>query len=328
VSRLLIEASLPEGPKFIDASELAFSLHIKAMCYCARALTNGFVPASKPFTLVKASPSQVKVAIEHLTVVQPGADNPSWEERPGGWFIHDYDDPQYMNPMRAEVAELASKRRLAGKKGGLQSVKKRLERFGTAQPIRAADANSPAEANPEANPEAPASVVASTEEGAAPKQTPKHPSRSALKLPSPPSPSATPGMHAVEEMSSEEHGDNAMLGGNGVALPSLKVQAGRLLDWFMAKRGWSTWESPDVQKREAQRAIAIVELELPREQLYAELEAMWQATDPDDRPSSLGYFWTQLQEEQHAALKQSRSHARTDEGLTKLAPSSSRRGKA
>jgi len=128
---------------------------------------------------------------------------------------------------------------------------------------------------------------------------------------------------------SETRGDVGSGEANGAmpAGPSPQVQVLRLLDWLLAKRGWSSWSSRDSQKHEAQQAIHIVELGLPREQLYAKLEAWWTETDPDDRPSSLEYFWTRLQDEQHQGLKQqARSHVRTD-GLTKVEPVAPKRGK-
>jgi hypothetical protein len=321
LSKILIDPTMWDGPKFIDAPELACSLHVKALCYSANALTDGFVPASKARRLIKkASSREFQRALDHLTTVQPGCSNPSWEERPGGWFLHDYDDPQYANPLRAESQQRARTRQIAGKSGGLKSAQVRREKHGTAQPGRMVNAESPSstlEANPEATSEPPFGGFASGGVIGSPKQTPKQASRTTSKLPS--LPSTTTSTHGDKETSSQQRGDVHGVGNGQADTTSPQVQILRVLDWFMAKHGWSTWSDEETQKREAQRAIAIIELALPRDQLYARLEAMWDDTDPDDRPSSLGFFWTRLQDQAHAALKAPNSHART-EGPTQIKP--------
>jgi len=135
----------------------------------------------------------------------------------------------------------------------------------------------------------------------------------------------------------EEHGDVV---GGGASVNGLSFQQAAenlvvpaqpevtaLCEWLLNHRGWETFGSLEIVKHERSVAANIVELGLPRDQLYAKLEAWWTETDPDDRPSSLEYFWTRLQDEQHQSLKQEgRSHVRTD-GLTKVEPVTPKRGK-
>src|SRR5258708_5351591 len=136
------------GPKFAAAPDHAKLLHVLALCYAAEARTDGFVPAAVAKKLTKARPSQFEAAIEHLTAVQPGCTNPSWEQHEGGWILHDYDDPLYGNPMKADEEVRRVQKSRAGHEGGKKSAQVRAEKYGTAQPLSSAT---------EAGPEAPAS---------------------------------------------------------------------------------------------------------------------------------------------------------------------------
>jgi|SRR5579859_1560389 len=120
-----------------------------------------------------------------------------------------------------------------------------------------------------------------------------------------------------------EHGDavggGASSNGAGVqqaiepAVVPVDRQVSALCEWLLDRRGWQTFGSMEATKRERGLAAHILELGTPFPTLVSSLDAMWEATDPDDRPSTLGYFWTRLQDEQHAALKQQRSHVSSNE---------------
>jgi hypothetical protein len=322
MGKLLIDPSLPEGPKFIGAPELAFSLHVKALCYCARALTDGFVPSGNARELVKkASSREFQRALNHLITVQPGCANPSWEERPGGWFLHDYDDPQYANPLRAESQQRARTRQIAGKSGGQRSADVRREKYGSAQPLRTPSAqslSSAPEANAEASPEAPFDGVASSGAEASPKQTP----RTTPKLPA--LHSTTTDVHGDHKNVSIRHGDNALqVPANGAVpdQPSPETQAVKLLDWLLVSRGSGSFRSRDEQEQEHAIAVQLVGLGLPLPELLATLQGYRDAADPDEVGSSLKFYWMRTQDDAHDVLKQQqRPHARTD-GLTKAAES-------
>jgi hypothetical protein len=206
-----------------------------------------------------------------------------WEPTEGGWNIHDYS--KYLPSRREdqEDRELDPVKQAAGLKGAAA----RWHTDGTPDGRPMAEGG-PASSRPVA-PRAPARVV--------------------------PVPVPVP----VPDVSKEVRGDMHVVGSNGTAPPSPQIQVLRLLDWLMARHGWSTWSSPDTQKREASLAVSIIELAIPHAQLYSKLEDWWQQSDPDDRPSSLGYFWTRLQDEAHAALKATRPHAGTS-GPTKITP--------
>lgn len=324
MAKLLIDPTLPDGPKFVDAPELAFSLHMKALCYTARSLTDGFVPAGVARRLVKASSREFQRAITHLSAVQFGCSSASWEERPGGWYLHDYDDPQYANPMRADSEQAARTRQLAGKTGGLKSAAARRAKYGSAQPKRttsAQAASSPPEANPEAVARSQFGDVASSEGDEAPKQTPNDRPPKQSKLPA--LRTTTTDTLRDKDNVSKESGDNATSVANGSgpggawAACSTLALRGHITTWFLAWRGWTNVR-PTTHAQLEKDAKAMADLDIPGDQLYDGLQELASKSDRDD-VNGLSYFWQPLQDWHHASTKQQRSHASSE--LTKLAPS-------
>jgi hypothetical protein len=372
------------GPKFAAAPDHAKLLHVLALCYAAEARTDGFVPAAVARKLTNARPSQFEAAIEHLTSVQPGCTNPSWEQHEGGWILHDYDYPLYGNPMKADHEVRREQKVKAGREGGKASAQARLEKHGTSQPIRmntadlhhksntaqhetittstqnsaeptepsvsrppkgrgvdktredregsasttdlvipstqdAAPLSSATEAEPEApaskHPHAPASVGASVDSPSKPPPAPEagpklaRAGAHAQPLPSLPHPS-----------SPTTHGDPVTEVANDTAPKPAPTEVQHVKGWLFGKRGWND-VTRDTHLHEEAIAKQILSLGTPWSDLQHQLDAMWEQTDADDRPSSLAYFWTRLQDEAHARTKQQPpSHARNDSGTTKLSP--------
>ena len=101
---------------------------------------------------------------------------------------------------------------------------------------------------------------------------------------------------------------------------SEKAQVGRVMDFLPAKQG-NHQLKPETYQHELAVAKQIISLALDGPDLKHHLEAWWDDSDPDDRPSSLEYFWTRLQQLESEGLKQqSRPHARIS-GPTKLSES-------
>ena len=274
-------------------------------------LTDGFIASSKPFELVKARRQDVEKAIAHLSTVQPGCDNPSWEKRPGGWFLHDYDDPIYANPLRETVRALQETRANSASAAGKASALARKQKYGTAQPPRV---QSPNEA-PNDRSEPPFENRSRTEVSPV-ERLPEHRSNPNPNLPA--MRSNNTDVHGVEKVVSDKHGDVVTEVANGQPAAGGKVIVGRLLDWLCVKHDWASL-SRDVFLREEAIAKQISSLGTPWPDLQQQLDTMWESTDPDDRPSTLGYFWTRLQDEAHAHLKQRQpSHARSESAPTKL----------
>lgn len=90
-----IEDGMDEHPKVAGLSEEAFALHMHAILYASRALTDGVVARGMVRRLSKAE--DVRPLLREL--VSAGL----WLEHEHGFAIHDYLDYQ---PSRAEVLEL------------------------------------------------------------------------------------------------------------------------------------------------------------------------------------------------------------------------------
>lgn len=104
-----LDDGFAEHPKIEEAGPLAGFLHVAALCYCNRQLTDGFVPENKVGRL--ASIPSVKRHVAALVSVG------LWHQVDGGYQIHDYLDFQ---PSRAKVEqerEEARKRMAAARKG-------------------------------------------------------------------------------------------------------------------------------------------------------------------------------------------------------------------
>jgi hypothetical protein len=147
VSFLRIEDTMPEGPKFDGISSAAGWLHVCAMAYASKALTDGFVPAGRIYKLTNDAPKVIDQAVCWLVSLRPGQENPLWHEVEGGWLIHDFTDPEYGNVTKAGAERFKQSKAEAGRAGGKASVAARRSRYGTAQPASVL----------EASPEAPAS---------------------------------------------------------------------------------------------------------------------------------------------------------------------------
>lgn len=87
-----LDDGFAEHPKIEEAGPLAAWLHVAALCYCNRHLTDGFIPAGK----VKRLADVPNVSRHIGALVKVGM----WMEVEGGYAIHDY--LQYQ-PSRDEV---------------------------------------------------------------------------------------------------------------------------------------------------------------------------------------------------------------------------------
>jgi hypothetical protein len=97
LSYLLIDDCFMTHPKVVGLRATAIALHMEALCYCARHLTDGFVPVSVPFRsrFVPKWETRQRAILE---LKGTGL----WIEVEGGFQIHDYLD---WNPDRASVLE-------------------------------------------------------------------------------------------------------------------------------------------------------------------------------------------------------------------------------
>jgi hypothetical protein len=104
----------PEHPKVDAAGGDAAWLHVCAISYCNRALTDGFIKRER-VRLLSDRKAPYRLAAR---LVEVGL----WEEADGGYVVHDYHDYQ---PTRAEVldqqASVHAAKVRAGRAGGVAS---------------------------------------------------------------------------------------------------------------------------------------------------------------------------------------------------------------
>lgn len=106
-----LDEEFPDHPKVAAAGPLAAWLHVCALAYCNRYLTDGFVPAGQVAKLADFSGLRVKVGDLAGRLV----DVDLWEAAEGGYRVHDFHDYQ---PSRAAVeADRRSKQEAKSRAG-------------------------------------------------------------------------------------------------------------------------------------------------------------------------------------------------------------------
>ena len=103
MSWVKIDERLSEHPKIVGLSDRAFRVHINALCYCNRNLTDGRIPGGALRSLM----GNERLAGQ---LVSAGL----WEQNGTGWLVHDYLD---FNFSREQVERRREERRKAGEKG-------------------------------------------------------------------------------------------------------------------------------------------------------------------------------------------------------------------
>jgi hypothetical protein len=108
-----LDDQIAHHPKFVKVGPVAAWLWVCGHSYCARYLTDGYIPQAALMTLGVSKPD---AAVEKL--VWAGL----WEAADDGWRIHDYHDYQ---PTRETVEHTRQVRREAGRIGGKTAGKGR-----------------------------------------------------------------------------------------------------------------------------------------------------------------------------------------------------------
>jgi len=132
-----IDDQFADHPKIADlgiAAPLAGWLHVCALCYCARYLTDGFIPSGQVKRLASFDHLQIEtggndmfgvmedVTPERLADALVGVG--IWEEDSRGFRIHDYLD---YNPSREQVKAGREAKVSAGRRGGQASAQARAQ---------------------------------------------------------------------------------------------------------------------------------------------------------------------------------------------------------
>jgi hypothetical protein len=103
-----LDDAILDNPKIIAAGPLGFALHVAAITWCARNLTDGFIPKRRVAQLLDLSSLHVREATRpralHAVTAERVADDLAriglWHDRGAHWEVHDY---LVYNPSKPEV---------------------------------------------------------------------------------------------------------------------------------------------------------------------------------------------------------------------------------
>jgi hypothetical protein len=98
-----LDDGFPQHPKVIGLSDAAFRLHVSAVCYCARNLTDGAIP--------KAALKVLGGSARHVAELHTAG---LWEAAGNGFTVHDYLD---YNPSAKQIDSKRKAKSVAGAKG-------------------------------------------------------------------------------------------------------------------------------------------------------------------------------------------------------------------
>lgn len=133
-----IDDGFAEHTKVHGLSDRAFRLHVHALCYCGRNLTDGDLqPPALRMLMGSCSATRRHVA----ELVAAGV----WDDDEDGCRIHDFTD---LNPTAVEVRDKRRKRQDAGRRGGVAKA------LANASPVATPRGRAPDPARPENSPRA------------------------------------------------------------------------------------------------------------------------------------------------------------------------------
>ena len=120
-----LDENFAEHPKVARAGPLGIAMHVAALCYCNRHLTDGFIPKEIVRTLLDFTGLGMRMwdgdmvggghDAEWSLVVDDLVEAGLWEPVDDGWVIHDYHDYQ---PSKEHVQAVRKERQAAGRKSG------------------------------------------------------------------------------------------------------------------------------------------------------------------------------------------------------------------
>jgi hypothetical protein len=100
------DEEFPAHRKVRPLTDAAFRLHVSAICWSNRNLTDGLIPDDElPYVSDVKNPEKATGQLELRGL---------WERTPSGWLIHDYLE---FNPPAAFVEAERQKKAAAGRKG-------------------------------------------------------------------------------------------------------------------------------------------------------------------------------------------------------------------
>lgn len=116
MSWVRLDDQFPDHPKVVAAGPAAGWLYVCGLAYCARYLTDGFIPKDQVRRLADVGNAQRQAEI----LVSVGL----WEHSDGGYRVHDYLE---YNPSKEKVLATRELRAEVGSRGGKQRASNLLE---------------------------------------------------------------------------------------------------------------------------------------------------------------------------------------------------------
>ena len=111
-----IELDFPDNPKILGVGALGGWAHLRAIIYCARHRTDGFIPKAAVWQILHDDPDMDEAHSEiEASMVEAGL----WVLEANGYRVHDYLEHQ------TSAETMREKRARAGRIGGLASAKQR-----------------------------------------------------------------------------------------------------------------------------------------------------------------------------------------------------------
>jgi len=128
-----IDDQFPDHPKVIGAGPLAELLHVRAICYANRHLTDGVIPAGIVPRLAHDFDRLTLDGTDARSIDWAGImlKHGLWEPHGDGYRIHDF---LVYNLAKADVLAMRESRSRAGRLGGQASAEARASRFGSRDP--------------------------------------------------------------------------------------------------------------------------------------------------------------------------------------------------
>lgn len=102
-----LDDGFADHPKILAAGPFALVAQVRALCYCARHLTDGHLPKSAVKTIFAGLST---LTARQMCLAQ------LWHKNGSGFIIHDY---LKYNPSRVDTLQLREKKVLAGHLGGV-----------------------------------------------------------------------------------------------------------------------------------------------------------------------------------------------------------------
>jgi hypothetical protein len=111
-----IDDAFSEHPKILRAGPIATVLYVRALCYCNRNLTDGFLPSAVVEMMSHDLEPIAGGEFQNFNIGDLMVECGLWEVQPGGWRVHDYLD---YNPSKKQVVASRKQHESASRKGGL-----------------------------------------------------------------------------------------------------------------------------------------------------------------------------------------------------------------